>query len=224
LRTIALISSKGGAGKTTLALSLAVQAERAGLPVVLLDLDPQGSAASWGDARGADNPPDVVPAQAPRLPGLLASAARQGAQLAVVDTPPNADSAALAAAKAADLVLIPCRPSALDLAAIAASVRLAQEIAGKPVYVVLNAVVPRTTVAEEALRALTDADLEVAPVRIHHRQDHVTPLGAGQVASEWAPKSKAAAEIESLWKWVTDTMPTEQQAFKPAGGRTKIPT
>jgi chromosome partitioning protein len=216
LQTIALISSKGGAGKTTLALALAVQAERAGLPVVLLDLDPQGSAASWADARGADNPPDVVPAQAPRLPGLLTAAARQGAKLAVVDTPPNADSAALIAAKAADLVLIPCRPSALDLAAIAASVRLAQEIAGKPVYVVLNAVVPRTMVADEAIRALTDAGLTIAPVRIHQRMDHVTPLGAGQVAAEWAPRSKAAAEIAALWKWVSASMPANQHSCMTA--------
>jgi chromosome partitioning protein len=216
LRIVALIGSKGGIGKTTLALSLAVQAERAGLPTVLLDLDPQGSAASWADARGADTPPDVVPAHAPRLSGLLAAAARQGAKLAIVDTPPNADSAALAAAKAADLVLIPCRPSALDLAAIAASVRLVQEIAGKPVFVVLNAVVPRTMVADGAERTLTEAGLSIAPVRIHQRMDHVTPLGSGQVAAEWAPRSKAAEEIAALWAWADIIMTACPHGSMPA--------
>lgn len=216
MRTIALISSKGGAGKTTLALALAVQAEQAGLPTVLLDLDPQGSAASWSDARGSNTPPDVVPAQAARLPGLLASAERQGAKLAVIDTPPNADNAALAAAKAADLVLIPCRPSALDLAAIAASVRLAQEIASKPVFIILNAVIPRTMVADEAERSLAEAGLTVAPVRIVQRMDHVTPIGSGRVAAEAAPRSKAAEEIAALWKWVSAIMPAEQHASTPA--------
>ena len=216
MRIIALIGSKGGVGKTTLALSLAVQAEQAGLPTVLLDLDPQGSAASWADARGADTPPDVVPAQAPRLPGLLASAARQGAKLVVIDSPPNADNAALAAAKAADLVLIPCRPSALDLAAIAASVRLAQEIANKPVFVVLNAITPRTMVADGAERTLADAGLVIAPVRIHHRMDHVTPLGSGRVAAEWAPRSKAAEEIAALWAWADATMTASQHASTTA--------
>lgn len=216
MRTIALIGSKGGVGKTTLALSLAVQAEHAGLAAVLLDLDPQGSAASWGDARGADTPPDVVAAHPGRLAGLLASAARQGAQLAVIDSPPNADTPALAAAKAADLVLIPCRPSALDLAAIAASVRLAQEIAGKPVFVVLNAVIPRTMVAETAERTLAEAGLVVAPIRIVQRMDHVTPLGSGQVASEWAPKSKAAEEIAALWAWADASMTARQPASTPA--------
>ena len=216
MRTIALIGSKGGIGKTTLALALAVQGEQAGLPTVLLDLDPQGSAASWGDARGEDTPPDVVPAHPGRLPGLLASAARQGAKLAVIDSPPNADTAALAAAKAADLVLIPCRPSALDLSAIAASVRLAQEIAGKPVFVVLNAVIPRTMVADTAERTLADAGLSVAPVRVVQRMDHVTPLGSGRVASEWAPKGKAAEEIAALWAWADATMRASQPANMPA--------
>jgi chromosome partitioning protein len=110
METIAVISQKGGAGKTTIALGLAVEAERAGLATVIFDLDPQGSAATRADSRGQGNPPDVVPAQAPRLPVLLDSAARQGAQLAIIDTPPHADTAALAAAQSADLVLIPCRP------------------------------------------------------------------------------------------------------------------
>ena len=118
VRTIAIVSRKGGAGKTTLATHLAVAAEVAGLRAALFDLDPQASAALWADHRGEPFPA-VVPAQAPRLAGLLAQARDGGADLVLIDTPPEADGIASAAAAVADLTLIPCRPSALDLDAVA---------------------------------------------------------------------------------------------------------
>jgi chromosome partitioning protein len=211
MQTIAVISQKGGAGKTTIATALGVEAERAGLATVIFDVDPQGSAATWADARGQGNPPDVVVAQAPRLPVLLGSAAQQGAGLAIIDTPPAADTAALAAAQAADLVLIPCRPSALDLAAIASTVRLAAEIASKPVVVVLNAVPVRSLLGDEAASALTAAGVNLAPVRLHHRTDFVTPLAAGKTAAEWAAKGKASAELADLWAFIRVSMTTSQQ-------------
>jgi len=117
VKILAVISQKGGVGKTTIATNLAVIAEQHGLATVLFDLDPQASATRWKDARG-EAPPDVVAAQAPRLAALLGEASKQGCDLAIIDSAPNADSAALAAAKAADAILIPCRPSAFDLARI----------------------------------------------------------------------------------------------------------
>lgn len=110
MKTIAVISQKGGAGKTTVAVHLAVCAEQNGHRVAPFDLDPQASAAKWADHRGG-NIPEVVSAQAARLPQLLAVARTGGAGLAIIDTAPNSDSSALIAAKAADFILIPCRPS-----------------------------------------------------------------------------------------------------------------
>src|SRR3954471_9078149 len=102
VKIISMVCQKGGAGKTTIATNLAVLAEKAGYPTVLLDLDPQATAAKWGDKReGA--PPDVVAAQAGRLEKLLSSARDQGAALAILDTAPTADTSALEAAKVADL-------------------------------------------------------------------------------------------------------------------------
>lgn len=199
--TVAVISQKGGAGKTTIALNLAVAATRAGLPVAILDIDPQASATRWADAReGA--PPAVTAAQASRLPILLAAEQRQGAALAVIDTGPASDTAALAAARLADLILIPCRPSALDIDAIGASLHLGQQLAGKPTYVVLNATLPRSTLADEAAATLADSGATVAPVRLGHRADFINPLAAGKVAVEWAPHGKAAGEAVALWKWL----------------------
>jgi chromosome partitioning protein len=130
MKTIAIISQKGGAGKTTVAIHLAVAAEQLGLNTAVFDLDPQASAASWADKRNAPSPA-VVSAQASRLPSLLEQAAAQMADVVIIDSAPNAYSASLAAARAADLILIPCRPAAFDLNAIGTTLNLAA-VAGKP--------------------------------------------------------------------------------------------
>ncbi len=219
MRVVALVSQKGGAGKTTLATNLAVEAERQGLATLLLDLDPQASAATWKDVRGGDAP-DVVAAQAPRLPKLLEAAREQAIDLVLIDTAPNADAAALAAAQAADVVLVPCRASAFDLGAIAASLRLCAEVAARPSFVVLNGVPPTSRIADEAAAALAAGGARLAPVRFGHRMDFVNPLSAGRAASEWDPKGKAAAEVAALWAWLRGQMDpkTSPKARRKASG------
>ena len=160
MKTIAIISQKGGAGKTTIGIHLAVAAELRGMNTALFDLDPQASASSWSDKRSKPSPA-VVSAQAARLPGLLEEAAAQAADLVIIDSAPNADAASLAAARAADLILIPCRPAAFDLNAIGTTLNLAA-VAGKRAYVVLNAVPPHGKVGEEARCALEKEGVEVA--------------------------------------------------------------
>ena len=105
---IAIVSQKGGAGKTTLALNIAVASELADRSAVVVDLDPQASAAAWADSREAEAPV-VVSAQAARLAEVLDTAREHGAALTLIDTAPHAEAAALTASRAADLVLVPCR-------------------------------------------------------------------------------------------------------------------
>src|SRR2546421_4510318 len=102
MKTVAIISQKGGAGKPTVAIPLAVTAEQQGLRAAVFDLDPQASATSWADKRQSPSPA-VVSAQAPRLGNLLAQAAAQSADLVLIDSAPNADAASLAAARVADV-------------------------------------------------------------------------------------------------------------------------
>jgi chromosome partitioning protein len=164
MRTIAIISQKGGAGKTTIGIHLAVAAEKRGMKTALFDLDPQASASSWSDKRNHPSPA-VVSAQAARLPGLLEQAAAQSADLVIIDSAPNADAASLAAARAADLILIPCRPAAFDLNAIGTTLNLAA-VAGKPAYVVLNAVPPQGKVGLEARLAFIASGSSVGSVGV----------------------------------------------------------
>ena len=199
MKTVAVISQKGGAGKSTLALHLAVAAENVGKPAVVVDLDPQASAASWKDLRKAPGPA-VTSAQAARLPQILSTAAQHGAEFVVLDTAPHSETAALAAARAADLVLIPCRPAILDLRAISNTVELAK-LAGTPARIVLNAVPPRGSLADEAKQAVLTYGIPLAPVRIGQRASYVHALTLGQTAEEFEPDGKAAAEIRELYEW-----------------------
>jgi chromosome partitioning protein len=208
LLVIAVASQKGGSGKTTIATNLGVAAEGRGRPTVLLDLDPQATATVWKDWRG-EAPPDVYAAQHTRLPKLLQAAAANGAEVTILDTPPQADAIAQAAMRHADLVLIPCRPTAIDLQAITTTARAAAQ-EGKPSFVILNAVRPRSPLTEDAVRALDAAGIALVPVMVGDRADFQNPLSAGRAGIEWDPKGKAAAEIQALWDWIADLPATKR--------------
>lgn len=199
MKTIAIISQKGGAGKTTLALNLAVAAEISGHPSAIIDLDPQSSAQGWHDGRRQDTPV-VISTHATRLLNILDTARQHGAALTIIDTAPHSETAALAAARAADLVLIPCRPALLDLRAITTSADLAA-LAKTPAAAVLNAVPSRGTLADEAEQVIRSSGLEVLPTRLGQRAAFVHSLTLGQTVLEYEPSGKAAQEIKAIYMW-----------------------
>lgn len=218
MKTIAIISQKGGAGKTTVAVHLAVAAERRGLQTAIFDLDPQASAASWADKRSQEHPA-VVSAQAARLPNLLEQAARQKAQLVLIDSAPNADSASLTAARAADLILIPCRPAAFDLNAIGTTLNLAT-VAKRPAFVLLNAVPPQGRLGEEAAAVLRRAGVQVATPRLHHLVAFSHAVNDGRTAQEYDPQSRAASEVKELFVWVANIL--KLKIDKKTGQKTSL--
>lgn len=199
---VAVVAQKGGTGKTTLAVSLAVAAEHAGRTVGVVDLDPQASASNWGDRRETDSPV-VVSTQPARLGHVLNAAREQGADLLLIDTPPRAEQAAMAAVKAAEFVIIPCRPAIYDLETVATTVELVRFAGDKPVTVVLNGVPPRGPKREQATEVLTTMGLRVCPTALGYRAafDHASALGLS--AQEYEPRGKAAREIELVHKFVS---------------------
>ena len=205
MRTVAVISQKGGAGKTTLALHIAVAAEQAGHSTVLVDMDPQGTAEAWSEWR-KEAPPVVIPAKAPTLATTLEKAAAHGAELAVIDTPPLAEAEARAAMRVAALVLVPCRPNAFDLQ----SVKLTAEMissAGKPAFVVFNAgPVGASRLYGETAELVTEMGMQVAPIRVSERAAFRHATGSGKSAQELEPTGKAAEEIADIWQWVSRQM------------------
>jgi chromosome partitioning protein len=204
MKVVAVVCRKGGVGKTTVATHLAVAAEKLGLVTVVLDLDPQANSTLWGDHR-AGSSPAVVAAQVARLPLFLKQAQDQDADLLLLDTPPHADTTATAAAMKADIILIPARPSGIDLDALPASIHLART-SGKPFVVVLNAAPVQGSEVTEATRLLEAESIEVAPVVLHHRKAFYSHWQIGQTAADFDPEGKAAGEVRDLMLWLCDRL------------------
>ena len=130
-----------------------------------------------------------------------------GAELVVIDTAPHSEAAAMAATRAADLVLIPCRAGILDLRAIGSTAELVK-LAQKPAFVVLNAVPPRATqLLADARAAVQVHDLEVAPVAFQQRAAFGHALTAGKTAPEYEPGGKASDEVSELLAWLRSQLP-----------------
>ena len=198
--TIAIISQKGGAGKTTLAIHLAAAAEDYGHTALVIDLDPQATASQWAAWR-KDAPPLVIDSAPPRLSAKIDQAIKQGAEFVIIDTPPHADSAASAAVEAADLVLIPCRPSAFDLAAIQTTASLVK-MRGKPAFVVFAAGSPTAPrMYEEAVQVIQGYGLDSAPHYLADRAAFRHAAAEGKTVMEIEPTGKAAEEVRQLYMW-----------------------
>ena len=201
MHTVAILSQKGGSGKTTLALHLAVAAEAARHAAAVIDLDPQASAAGWKDDRPGDTP-FVISLPATRLQQALQAAREGSADLVIIDTAPHAKDDALAAAEAADLILIPCRPGILDIRAIGPTVRIAK-LANKRAFVVFNAMPARAPrVLADVAEAVATHGVAVAPYTVQQRAAYAHALTAGQTAQEYEPEGKAADEIAVLYRWL----------------------
>ena len=201
MKVLSLVSQKGGTGKTMLATHLSVEAERHGHTVALIDLDPQASAANWGDHREAETPV-VVATPASRLKHCLEIAQNNGATLAVVDTAPHTEASTLEIAKASSLVIIPCLPSLADIEAIETTATLVK-IAQKTARVVLNRVPANTDLGIQARKAVRNYDIVCAPCEIGSRVAFIHAYNSGETVSEIAPNSKSTAEIRTLYRYLT---------------------
>jgi chromosome partitioning protein len=200
MRILTIASQKGGAGKTTLAAHLAVAAERAGAgPVAVVDTDPQGSLAAWWNSREAPTPL-FASVEIARLPAYLRTLARRQVELVVIDTPPALTEMITAAIAVADLVLIPARPSPHDLRAVGVIVAMA-EASSTPFCFVVNGATPRTTIAQDAVKALASHG-PVAPVTLHQRIDFAASMVDGRTVGELNPRSRSAVEVADLWQYV----------------------
>lgn len=194
---VALVCQKGGAGKTTMAIHLAVEGHRRGLRTLLIDIDTQASAAKIMDRRG-DDPPDVATEAAGRLERAVKAAAAQGYDLVVVDTAPQADRAAAQAAQVADIVVAPVQPSIVDLDAVDATVDVCK-LAGVPVLFVLNRVPTQGSEVAGTQDAIVKRGMRVSAVRWGERKAFKYPFMRGMVAQEVEPDSKAAGEVKALY-------------------------
>jgi chromosome partitioning protein len=200
MHVIAVASQKGGSGKTTLAGHLAVQADRAGAgPVALVDTDPQGSLAEWWNSRTAETPL-FARTGADRLAEDIARMDSLGIKLLVIDTPPAIAATISEVVRAADLVVVPARPSPHDLRAAGATVELVERL-GKPLVFVVNGATPRARITTEAVMALSQHGT-LAPTVVHQRTSFAASMIDGRTVMEVPDEERAAGEIAMLWEYI----------------------
>lgn len=219
MKVIVVASQKGGAGKTTLAIHLAAQASKT-RRVLVMDLDPQGSAMEWANRRG-EKTPDVMAAHPATIQKEIDRAKVDGYELVVLDTAPHADHAALQAARAADLVVVPCRPATFDIAAISATLDLCK-LANKRAVIVLNAAPIRSRVVEEAAEAITEKGGSVSHIVIRQRVAFQHCLIDGRTAGEFEPDGAAAKEVAQLLADLLPSKPADKQTSKLVSNRAKV--
>jgi chromosome partitioning protein len=206
MQTIVLATQKGGSGKTTLAIGLALAAIQAGHIVRLIETDSQGTLSNWQTRRPYAEPIVEPVYVAGDVEERLQSLDRDGVTLTIIDTAGGINAATTEAIRHADLCLIPARPSVADIEATASTLSVIRAW-NKPFAFILNQTPIRgqrptnatTALGEEAALDISDV---VAQPFIVMRNDHQDALSAGLAVNEYAPASKSAEEIRSLWQWI----------------------
>jgi chromosome partitioning protein len=195
---VSFLTQKGGAGKSTLALSLAVAAKEAGDRVAMLDLDPQASLVNWSQTRN-DGDVFVEAATPESLGDRLNLFAEAGVTLCIVDTAGTKVEAAALAMSACAMFIVPARPNAFDLRVGEATRRMVKELGGKAVFL-LNQCPPSQQSArvKDGVRALEASGVLLSPT-ISARVDFQDAARTGLGVTEINRHGQAAAEIRQLW-------------------------
>ncbi|WP_099827409.1 ParA family partition ATPase [Oceaniglobus indicus] len=196
-KVITVAQQKGGSGKTTIAVNLAVAFVRAGKSVALLDTDPQGSLGRWFMARHADGIDDMEFSTASAWGvGYECEKLKKTCDVVILDTPPKVDADLRPALKVSDLVIVPVASSQVDVWAVESVLDLvARE--RKPAMVVLNRFKPGTRVGADVSAAIGAMDVPVAETKLGNRVVYAETLGLGRGVQDRG-RSAATDEVVAL--------------------------
>lgn len=197
---ISVCAEKGGVGKTTISLALAVAATQAGKRAAVIDTDPQATASKWTDRREGEFP-WIVATPSSRLRAAIDQAKAQGVEFLIIDTPPHAGTDAVEAARVSDAVLVPVEPHLFTLETLP-KLRDLLKLAGDPLTIfVVSKAATQGKEAANAAEYIRTQGLAVCPVVMHLRAAHRHAGNLGQSATEYEPTGKAAEEARHLYTY-----------------------
>lgn len=210
MRTLAVMSLKGGSGKTTLTLNLAGAAQRDGGPVVLADTDPQHSLSEALALRSPPAPYACVATALPKLFQFKQACQRQGARTLIIDTPPVINADLSQAVNFSDLCVVVARPTILDLNAAVKTVGMVRRLRGRVVMLLNQVPHPRqgieTPLVRNALGALAAAGIPTSEVVVRSRAAYQYAAARGASVLEAGGDPAAEDEMLSLWRLIQDRM------------------
>ena len=226
MQVFSMVAQKGGTGKTTLLLNLATAAHEAGRKTLIIDVDSQASACKWADRRRqayldkADYPL-VMDAQPERLHHAIEKAQALGIDFVIIDTPAKSGDAGLAAARVADVVLIPCRPQMLDIETIRSTKDILRIAENPMAAVILNAVPPvGFKRKDEAASAITKYGILVCEQAISVRSVFGDATAFGLSVLEFEPDGLAAQEIRNLYNQIIQLAGKQESIGEDNGYKT----
>jgi chromosome partitioning protein len=217
MHAVVLATQKGGGGKSTLAIGLAIAAMEDGQRVGVIEVDPQGTISSWGRRRANPKPLIERAGSGIEIERALVHLQRDGATVVVIDTAATDNALTVSGIGAADLCLIPARPSPADIEAALPTLNTVRRL-NKRFAFILNQTPARSSRVSEAATALHAAGMLALPY-IVQRNDHQDALGVGLGVTEYNSHGKAAEEIRDLWQWVLKTLMMESFDHAPTSIR-----
>jgi chromosome partitioning protein len=202
---VALVGQKGGIGKSTTAIALAMAAMERGLRVLLVDADPQGTVRTWADVAAENgNPIPTVIAMGATMhkPDQLPSLAK-GYDVTIIDTPPRHGDVQRAALMTAQLAVLPCGPSATDAWALASTLDVVNEArtvrSELDAHILITRKQGRTALGRTARDTLAASGLPVLSTELALRVTYQEAIALGKAPTAFGAKDAAAREVRNLF-------------------------
>jgi chromosome partitioning protein len=196
---VAVAQRKGGAGKSTVAATLATTLAAAGRRVALLDIDPQQSLGRWNTLREGQAKATPLTFESPagwRIPATL-DRLKPSHDLLLLDTPPHADTDSRIAIRASDLVLVPLQPSLADLWALEATLEQARA-ERRRVVLLLNRASASGKLRDRVVAEIARRELPLLLPALGNRTAFAAAFAEGLGVAEAAPRGAAAMEARAL--------------------------
>lgn len=208
MKVLTIANRKGGAGKSTCAAHIAVEAVKNNIKTILIDMDPQKTLEMWWKKRD-DDLPALTDASSDNLPQVLEKLSTSF-DLCIIDTPGDASLNAIVSIKFADIVVIPSKPTAPDLAAIGRTISLVEENKKNFIFIITQITI-RTKAAIQAASVLSQFGA-LAPASISNRISYANAMGTGSSAT--LNDKIALEEISQVWNFIKSIIFSDQAASK----------